>query len=293
MNRPPARAAIEVMRGYYDAIAGSRSMFAFLSPVRLHGWVADAAAWAGQAAHVAEIGVGQGELAARAVAQSQGIQTYDAIDISAAMLEATRQRMSPLRISTTVRFHQLDIADTAACRTLGLDRFTRMMAINVIQDVDAISALANIRRMLQPGGLLRATVIRRETQDRFWLDDDAYDSTTGQLYTSSTMHDLLGLPPLGLRHSGHAEKAFYRVQQFYTEVETRELFNAAGLTIVSMSVIEFPVEFVRQRWSSSLHRIALTSRQESLLEEWGGYPDAYDVVAMRPRVGPERATPVG
>jgi hypothetical protein len=121
--------------------------------------------------------------------------------------------------------------------------------------------LANLFQLLRPGGLLRATVIRRETQDLFWLEDELYDTRTGRLYTASKLHDSLHLPPMGERKTSSGRRAFYRVQQYYTEFEARKLLSAAGLQVESLEAIRFPIEFVLQRWSSPAHHTVLTPRR--------------------------------
>ena len=167
-------------------------------------------------------------------------------------------------------------------------------------------------------GLFRATFISRETQDVFWENDENYDAKAGRLYTYSTMHQSLGIPPLicfhddfaglpsrstlvtwfrvvdGIAHSAinhwkhlgylqtdQSKKPFYRVQKFFTKEDIHRLLATTGFHIELLSIINFPIEMVEERWASNLHQVPLSEKQKSLLVQWDGFPDSYDIVARK------------
>lgn len=174
-----------------------------------------------------------------------------------------------------------NIEDTFLTSQLGKHSLDKIAAINVFQDVDIRKSLNNIYDLLKPDGQLRATFIRRETQDVFWQNDETYDSISGYLYTNSVLHSSIGVSPLGYLETKNVTRPFYRVQMYMREKDVKNLLKESGYIIQSMDIIKFPIEMVLDRWSSELHRTFLTNRQEYLLKKWNGFPDSYDVVAQK------------
>jgi hypothetical protein len=59
------------------------------------------------------------------------------------------------------------------------------------------------------------------------------------------------------------------------------LLATTGFRIESLSISNFPVEMVEERWTSNLHHVPLSEKQKSLLVQWDGFPDSHDIVARK------------
>jgi SAM-dependent methyltransferase len=273
---------VAVLRAYYDTVIKSHSTFSFLSPVHLSWWLDDATTWMRCGSSVAEIGVGMGELALSVLSAKSNIGAYYAVDISGEMLRNLRELVASLGYrDAEIRYLEMNIEDRSFAESIGAESLDRIIAVNVFQDVRLMAALQEIAAALRPGGLLRATIIRRETHDEFWSGED-YDAKNGRLYTLSRIHDRIGAQALGTIIKDGQQRSFYRVQQFYSEKEITALAAAAGFEVLSTAIVIFPIELVKSRWSSALHRTFLSRKQELLLEKWGGFPDSYDFIMRRP-----------
>jgi hypothetical protein len=276
-DRPKATAA------YYDAIASALGEFTFLSPVLLPAWSAAVCTWIRAGEVVAELGAGVGDLMTSALIAPTRIKTYWAFDISGEMIASVSRRLDPGQ-ARLARFIQCDVGADDVGHYTGEGAVDRLIAVNVLQDVSAAILVGNAFRALKVGGQIRATMIRRETHDEFWIEDEGYDEATGRLYTFSRLHESVNAAPLGFMDVRSGSRPFYRVQQFYREDEAMRLFAEAGFVIERLETVAFPIEVVLERWSSKYHRVELTARQIALLDRWGSFPDSYDIVATKPAV---------
>jgi ubiquinone/menaquinone biosynthesis C-methylase UbiE len=276
-QKPEQRVSV----GYYDVIAATQGAFGFLSPVKWPEWLEATAQWMCQERNVAEIGAGYGELVERCLAiQDTALSTYYLLDSSQGMLDAAYKRATKHASNVGIVCCKWD-ASSHNLPPLLRDPIDRVAAINVLQDTDAATVLRNVERLLRTGGLLRATYIRRETQDAFWLEDESYDSTEGKLYNISSLHEAAGLLPVGRLRIDQQQIPYYRVQKYFAQGDVERLIRESGLSIVSLSVLMLPREIVMKRWSTKAHRLSLNSRQLALLDQWGGFPDSYDVIAEK------------
>jgi SAM-dependent methyltransferase len=272
----------ETLEQYYDIAGKSDGRFSFLSPVRWPEWLHRATEWMCEAHVVAEVGCGYGEFVEHCLQKcGEYLQAYYLIDISQVMLDTAHQRTAQRTAHNRIHRLKKDITINAISE-VAPGSLERVIAINVLQDVDSKAALSNIHRLLQPGGYLRATFIRRDTHDLFWEGDENYDVSKGCLYNFSSLHEAAGIPPLGYVLRNGDQKPFYRVQTYFSESRVRELLTETGFVLVSKDEINYPRDMVMQRWSSELFKTVLNEHQKMLLEYWGNtFKDAWDVVAMR------------
>jgi Methyltransferase domain len=266
-----------VLPSYYDVVAGTHGGFGFLSPTMWSSWLRNASKWLCEGRTVAEIGPGYGYLARACLSECPALSTYYAVDVSQQMLVEAQARLPS---GTNAAFvpvrHDIQSGTIPGIRAQSVDR---LAMINVVQDMDPVVALSNVRSVLTISAELRVTFIRRETQDEFWRDEKDYDPTDGKLYNTSRLHDAAGVSPLGFITIDGVEKAFYRVQKYLRRAEIVSTIEKAGYDIKEMNPITFPKDLVLDRWSSVHHRTHLNDRQLRLLDEWQGFPDAWDVLA--------------
>ncbi len=208
------------------------------------------------------------------------LKTYYLIDISQVMLDHAVQRTKGLDVHSCVRPLKKDIT-IDAIPEIAPNSLEKVVAINVLQDIDARAALKNIYNLLRPEGQLRATFIRRDTQDSFWVKDENYDTSKGCLYNFSSLHEEAGIQPLGYVVRRGEQKPFYRVQTYFTQDDVLQMLAVAGYELSQMKEINFPLDIVKTRWSSGFAQATLNEDQEKLLQEWGHFPDAWDVVATK------------
>lgn len=271
-----------VLSNYYDVIADSKNDFDFLSPVNITTWLNQVSNWLVEAKSIIEIGCGYGQLCYECLNNASSLQEYCIVDISGKLLSLVQNKLQTSNLlSPKITFIRGNIEDDLANISLTQKQFDAAVAINVLQDVDAERALRNINSLLKSGGSLRATFISRETQDAFWADDLSHDPISGRSYTFSRLHQSINLPPLGVIDTGESEKPFYRIEQYFSRIDVENLLSRTGFEIESVNIILFPLEMVERRWSSSFHAVSLTQQQKNLLKIWDGFPDAFDVIAIK------------
>jgi SAM-dependent methyltransferase len=271
----------ETLEQYYDIAGTSNGRFGFLSPVKWPEWLSGATDWMYGATNVAEVGCGYGEFVGESIRHcGEYLKTYYLIDISQVMLNQALQRAKCFNDHACVRPLKKDITIDSILE-IAPNSLEKVVAINVLQDIDALAALTNIHNLLRPEGQLRATFIRRDTQDLFWMKDENYDTSKGCLYNFSSLHEEAGIEPLGYVIRNGEQKPFYRVQTYFTKDDVLRMLADSGYELSQMKEINFPLDIVKTRWSSGYAQITLDKYQENLLQEWGYFPDAWDVVAMK------------
>lgn len=271
----------EALSRFYDAAANAPAGYNFFSPVALNYWSTELAEWLCEGKKVCEIGPGKGALAIKVSEICSKPMQYYMVDISQAMLDMVKAELDK-QDKTPIQFHYSK-GDIESKIPAGIDpqSIDRIAAINVLQDIDIWQALNNMRTMLRPGGMLRATLISKEAQDRFWTHDIDYDTQDGIWYASSCFHEECCTEPMGFREISGKKIPFYRMMKCYTREELDIMFRQCGFEVQSIEVIIYPVEYVLARWSSKYHYMNLSEKQKKLLTEWQGYPDGWSVVASR------------
>jgi ubiquinone/menaquinone biosynthesis C-methylase UbiE len=270
------------IKNFYDEIAQKAENYSFLSPLILDGWTEEVCEWMGQGESVLEIGFAQGKLINLCLIEPRKIKRYYGVDISREMLRKLRETVSIVHPSIELKCYLASAeSDNLAVITKG-EKMDRIIAINVFQDLEIHRTLTNIVPVLKNGGLIRATFIRKETHDIIFGNDINYNMHSGIYYTFSRFHDEMGTSPLGYIHTPNGKIPFYRRQKFYALSEVLEAFNQAGLRVLEAKTLSFPLPIIFERWASKYHRVELSSVQLSLLQEWNGFPDLYDVIAMLP-----------
>jgi len=269
----------EALVRFYDAAANAPTGYNFFSPVSLDQWCTEMAQWLCEGNIVCEIGPGKGGLAAKTAKICSRILHYILVDISPAMLGKVKDELEKYD-RTPISFDyipgNIENSVPAGISRKSLDR---IIAINVLQDVDILKSLRNIRAMLAPGGIFRATLISKEAQDAFWSNAADYDSESGTWYASSCYHEESCAEPMGFRLINGEKVPFYRTMKCYTKEEIRAFFSQCGFNVQRIDSIVYPCEYVLQRWSSKYHFMELTEEQKKLLGEWQGYPDGWSVHA--------------
>jgi len=218
----------EALQKYYNSIASSGSDFSFLSPVLYAPWLNEAAHWICSSKIVAEIGCGNGIFCAQCLANPGNLHSYYVIDLSQEMLASIRGKIQDMKSKVSVCFLNADIEDESFIYNFNHLKFEKIIAINLLQDVDITVALKNINRLLVSGGQFRGTFINRETQNIFWQEDDLYDPDEGTLYTKSALHENLGIKPFGCLMTKNKKQNFYRIQKYFSELEIRKILEISG-----------------------------------------------------------------
>lgn len=267
------------LQDYYDKAAYAPDGFKFLSPTALDDWCLAVAQWLCEVDRVCEVGPGHGFLAGRVQELSTKSLQYNLIDISQEMLNKALNHVGHNRAGcVSFLAERLDIStETFPCLKSGT--VDRVVAINVLQDIVAQTALLNIRKILAPGGMIWVTFIAKEVQEEFWADDEDYDPEAGCWYKSSCYHEAKDAKPMGFRLVRGRTKPYFRVLQCYSRSEILALLKSTGFAVCSLEPIAYPVDFVRKRWKSKYHHMRLEEKQLELLERWQCYPDGWSVKA--------------
>ncbi|MEG4301760.1 hypothetical protein [Microcoleus sp. D3_18a_C4] len=265
---------------YYDLAALSSEDFAFLSPINLPDWCLKTAKWLSKSSRIGEIGVGKGKLACLTIQCASNDLYFALIDISSNMLDVTEKNIGHLKKSfVTTRSFKLDISTKTEINFLD-DKLDKLIAVNVLQDVEINQSLTNMRALLNKGSEIRLTFISKETQDDFLKDDPNYDSSEGIIYASSSFHKEKQITPLGFfKDKEGGEEPFYRINRCYKHDDICNLLEKNSFELKTIEPIIYPTHYLWQRWKSRYYSISLTERQFKLIEDWGGYPDGWDVIA--------------
>jgi len=267
-----------VTKDFYNKLATLGEEYRFLSPVHLSPWRENILAWLYSSRRIGEFGVGKGELANFFFTNRIDVEavSYSLVDVSSELLHISEAKLSKVLGSNVELNYIVGDLQTLDAPVLAGFAFDHVLAINIMQDVDATIALRNLRKALIPGGKLRVTFLAKETADEFLIADQTYDGDTGHLYTTSSFHDERKSLPLGFIKLGTAERPFYRIQRFYSQLEIRRIMKNANLAIEDLQPITYPKEFVLNRWRSQYHRMEITPEQLALVDKWDGYPDGWD-----------------
>lgn len=270
----------EALRGYYDKAATAPPGFRFLSPTALEDWGSKFVDWICRGRKVCEIGPGQGVLALRTLRECRTPLAYSLVDISRSMLDEIKARLGESRSAHVVFDYCQGNIEVPAGEFTVKGEFDRLIAINLLQDVNAAIALQNMRGLLKSGSPLWVTFISKEAQDQFWSNDDDYDPAAGVWFASSAFHQKEKVQPMGSRQVNGKPRPFYRILHCYTETDVRDMLAKAGFAIRNVEPIIYPVDYVKARWNSEFHRMQMTRRQVELMQEWGGYRDGWSVQAV-------------
>ncbi|MFC1826899.1 class I SAM-dependent methyltransferase [Thermodesulfobacteriota bacterium] len=267
------------LQDFYDNAATAPPEFRFLSPTVLETWSMETAQWLCTGKNICEIGSGNGSLALRTMETCVTPLHYLLVDISQTMLDVAKNSLSK-KNNSLIEFQYIraDIEKRLPyelCR----NKADRLIAVNVLQDVNINSALKNIRKMLNPDGEFQATFISKESQDVFWKDNPGYDRSNGLWCAGSQYHQNKKCEPLGYCNVDGRKKPFYRLLHCYTREVIHYSFNLAGFEVLSIEPIIYPVEYVLKRWSSKYHFMKLNKNQIKLLKEENGYSDGWSVKA--------------
>jgi len=112
-------------------------------------------------ARIADIGCGHGWSSIGLAAAYPGV-TVDGYDVDAPSIEAARAHAVEAGVSDRVAFHVADAADPALD-----DGFDLVFTFEMIHDLpDPAAALANMKRMCAPGGIVVIAASKRKDRDR-------------------------------------------------------------------------------------------------------------------------------
>ncbi|MBE9116536.1 hypothetical protein IQ249_11560 [Lusitaniella coriacea LEGE 07157] len=270
----------KAFENYYDTVSLSSDSFSFLSPSNFADWCSKAAKWLCEGNRIGEIGIGKGELAQLTVSYADKSLYFILIDLSSEMLNITRQKIEEEEnFLVLTKYLKLNISKKQS-KHLYYQNLDKLIAVNMLQDTDALESLLNMKLLLRKGGEIRLTFISKETQDVFSEEDNNYDSEQGIWYACSSFHEEKKVTPLGyFQDKEGKEKPFYRINRFYTRRDACELLKNAGFKVKSVEQVIYPLDYVWQRWKSQYHSMKLTKRQLELLDYWKGYPDGWDIIA--------------
>jgi ubiquinone/menaquinone biosynthesis C-methylase UbiE len=255
---------------FYDKAAIAPSGFNFLSPSGIESWRNETVEWINKGKEVCEIGPGFGEIALNLISKCTTPKIYFMVDISQAMLNVVEEKLSrknnPL---VKIKYIKADIQGKVP-KDLCSIKFDRVLAVNVLQDVNVNIALKNIKKILQPGGLFFVL---------FWKENPYYDSSKGYWYSNSFYHEKNNCDPLGYRTVGSQKKPYYRLLNCFTRKDIHSLLRSSGFKIQTIEPIIYPIDFIMKRWNSKFHYKRLNEKQIELLKEWNGYLDGWSVKA--------------
>jgi hypothetical protein len=261
---------------YYQRLAAEHANSPFLSPSQSAAYNRELAEFlvADASREIAEIGPGYGELlSCLGVLAAPDVCVW-AIDSCPAFLERARQRWTGL---ATLRRMCVDIDSPTARSVAGLVcRLDRLVAINVLQDVDLIRALRLFRLWVKPGGSILVTVLAKETMDAVYRDNPLYDPVLGYFYKPATSS-----LTLGERAHGATSIPYERILRCYTLAQTRAAFGATGLVILRCRQIGFPLGTMVARWQASGTLSLLSDDVLAALRSSGVYVDAHEILARR------------
>jgi ubiquinone/menaquinone biosynthesis C-methylase UbiE len=256
------------------------SEFKFLSPTVLETWCKEMAQWICTGEKVCEIGPGKGNLALHTMDVCSSSLHYLMVDISQAMLDGVKDKLSKKNNShVEFQYVRADIESRLPEKLFKI-KSDRLIAVNVLQDVNINRALKNIRKMLTSDGVFLATFLSKESQDVFWKDNPDYDQLKGLWYSGSYYHEMKKCKSLGYRIIDGQKKHFYRLLNCFTRKDIHNFLNLNGFEVQSIEPIIYPVEYVLKRWSSQYHYMKLNEKQIKLLKERNGYSDGWSVKAI-------------
>lgn len=269
----------KALQSFYDIAAGAPPAYKFFSPISLPEWRNDLAHWLCAGSNICEVGPGKGDLARRVAEVGCSFHRYLFIDISKEMLESVKGRLAAVNPLQQYHYLQADIESHIPAQNFRQPT-DRLVAVNVLQDVDIRKSLRNISNILTNGALLKVTLIAKETQDSFWKKDPEYDRRQGLWYASSRYHFGSPARPMGYRLIGGRKIPFHRILHCHTKEDIPVLFGSCGYKVKQVEPIIYPIDYVIERWNSKYHYMKLSEEQKELLEEWRGYPDGWCVTAV-------------
>lgn len=167
-----------------------------------------------------DIGCGAGRHAFEAMLQAQKVV---AVDADSASLESVRGLMGALAMENKVPpGGSGSVVNADATRLPFLDAsFDRVVAAEVLEHVAADrNAIAEICRVLRPGGLLAVTVPRFGPELMNWMLSDSYHNVQGghvRIYLKSTLLrrlDEAGLRPVALHHAHSLHSPYWWLRCF-------------------------------------------------------------------------------
>lgn len=194
---------------------------------------------------VVEVGVGEGTPLATLAAAGMEVAGFD---ISSAMVERSRQRMTEIGLDPSVII-QGDIEDPTSYAGLLRDgQFDALMAMGVTPHVrNDVQTLLNMRAMLRPGGLafveFRNKLFSLFSFNRYTYEfvmDDLLDGVSDDVrkHVSEFLRDRLAMdqPPVQTTHPDDESKVGYDaiLSKFHNPFEVTELFGQLGFEDIEL-----------------------------------------------------------
>jgi ubiquinone/menaquinone biosynthesis C-methylase UbiE len=252
--------------------------FVFPSPVNLPEWLEKTAEWLGESDTVLEIGPGKADLVTKVLSEKRKTQNYLVADISDGILEHARNRLAPVKSSTTVRFIKADLNDPSSLTSEPAGSLDKAILVNVFGYLEPDVALASLHRLLRKDGLLRITIGDHE----FFSASSDYDPETNRQYVRGRKsHDDSEVEPLGFTTGKEGNKEpFYGFRRNYSQDQIKVILEKNGFALEQFKTVTIPAElYIRVRGS---HRTnpELSTKERDLLKEKGGRP-IVDLIARK------------
>jgi ubiquinone/menaquinone biosynthesis C-methylase UbiE len=190
-------------KAFYDGFGARQDSQKFYEDPALDDLVAHADF--GAARCVFEFGCGTGRFAARLLAEHlpPGCR-YQAVDISATMVELAKQRLTSW--GDRARVAQSSGAPRVPAPDASVDRFVVCYVLDVLSEPDIRQLLAEAHRVLEPGGLLctlcltRGTSLSTRVVDALWRALFRLQPKLVGGCRSIAVRDFLGARDWSLRH---------------------------------------------------------------------------------------------
>lgn len=239
-----------------DLTPGTREYFEQLVRARRNyaPWMAEALDYQGTAGlGVLDVGCGQGiDLACYAMSGA----SCTGIDLTLRHVELAREHLDSMQLDGTVvqgDAERLPFPDSS---------FDRVSSNGVLHHTpDMPAALAEIHRVLRPGGEARIIVYNRRSL-HYWLEQVVWRGLVGrQLFEEGSMEGVLSR---GVEVSSVGARPLVRV---YSAPQLRRLLSDAGFSSVRTAVRHFQAEDTSL--TAALARRASALRRRDLLERLG------------------------
>ncbi len=259
--------------GYYGALSGMYERSPFLSPVKDPPYAEHLTRFlvAGGQRHVAEVGPGYGELLGRVGAVVPSGSHVWAIDSCDEFLARARAAWSgpPDQLSTV----QADLEAEASGGTLER-MLDRIVAVNVLQDLELTCGLRTLHRWMRARGRLLVTVLAKETMDLLYVDHPLYDPAAGHYFKPCSSGVVLGQ-----REAAGATIPYERILRFHDAAGLRAAFETVGLEIVSARPVCYSTDAMIARWRAAGTLRELCAEGLMRLRSSGRYVDSHEIVA--------------
>ena len=263
---------------YYNAVASKTRTHHFPSPVNDPKWLKPTVDWFIDAETAMEVGPGKGEFAESAARRGSFCRYY-IVDMSERMLDLVKARLEKADTSTELVFIHADV-DSDPLSEIPDGTVDKIIMINAFQDINPNNALRVFRRILKPGGLLRANIADRAVREETAADDNLFDKESGYFYLTRNpgADDQNEVKPLGRITTKTGEEVpYYRMMRSYYRSELVSIFGDCGFEILS----EKPIILPKEVWmnSSAARGMKHNPKRQELMDKFGGYPGSVDVIA--------------